>query len=703
MIDNNNILKILLEADADPNDPQKQPNEKPTKPHGFEEDPMGFIIRKYHGLTRTLVDLMSSDFKQYLTAIFVVAPKPTTFKIVLHNGQFFFITYMGKGFYEANISGKRYYMNNIGTKERAMQAIARLLKFGSPLKTKGPEGAEQGTREDDGTGNSPNSGFANGGGGGYAQTGGGEEGGEEAEETGGEETGGEESLKEISLVKSLLKFKNVGQNFINALIKEVYLPSKSKIKVAKKQSLQEAKVQDLRLTFNDAMKAAGLNGDKGAKRPPHLRYQLGPNAIKDISKVADKVIGKGNYSVKEAQKGSMDSASGTYPTIKVTVIKSTQAFKKGEFVLIVNQTGSENKSVTFKALTPVKLGIAGEYKDLNSLVRASTNAVSKDKNLGPVLKGLIADTANNTPTAKSGLSKLKSGKTNVALSKNTTALLNKISKEDKNTIGKDFGEVLGGIFLGKMVGIKQDLVFPKGNEPLVDFYIDGYKISSKYEKGASASLTDLLKAINPNQIKGDKNQAALYKALLPMISETSPNAFLKIASAFPKDMPAIQTLGRIVGIDPKNLTSQNINDYIKKLFAKTNAKTAKQKNEVFFKKFGKLFSEMKRNPGKADGVEWDTMNKKTGDNGYYGAITSPLSYYVADQMNTKPKFVQALKEIISKTEVKQMYLTFDLKEGGSMGFDIRSFNDPNAQFKFDIPSLSTLNPTSSKLGFTLVK
>jgi hypothetical protein len=162
-------------------------------------------------------------------------------------------------------------------------------------------------------------------------------------------------------------------------------------------------------------------------------------------------------------------------------------------------------------------------------------------------------------------------------------------------------------------------------------------------------------------------------------------------------------LGSIIGVDPKSLTSQDINDYIKKLFVKTNAKTAKQKNEVFFKKFGKLFAEMKRNPGKAGGVEWDTMKKKTGDNGYYGAITSPLSYYVADQMNTKPKFVQALKEMISKTGVKQMYLTFDLKDGGSMGFDVRSFNDPNASFKFDIPSLSTLNPTSSKLGFSLTK
>ena len=136
--------------------------------------------------------------------------------------------------------------------------------------------------------------------------------------------------------------------------------------------------------------------------------------------------------------------------------------------------------------------------------------------------------------------------------------------------------------------------------------------------------------------------------------------------------------------------------------AKTNAKSSKQKDVEFFKKFGKLFAEMKRNPGKAGGVEWDTMKKKTKGEKYYGAITSPLSYYVADQLNTKPKFIKALKEIVSKTGVKQMYLTFGLGEG-NMTFNIRSFNDPNASFKFDIPSLSTLNPTSSKLGFSLTK
>ena len=138
MIDNNNILKILLEADADPNDPEKQPNEKPKKPEGFEEDPMGFIIRKYHGLRETLVELMSNDFKQYLTAIFVIAPKPTTFKIVLHNGQFFYLRYLGRS-YEAKIEAKRYYLLTLGERQRATLAIAHLLELGAPTNIEGPE------------------------------------------------------------------------------------------------------------------------------------------------------------------------------------------------------------------------------------------------------------------------------------------------------------------------------------------------------------------------------------------------------------------------------------------------------------------------------------------------------------------------------------------------------------------------------------
>jgi len=171
------LRKILLEQDEEPAKDQ-EPKKELTP---FEEDPMGFILKKYNTLNELLTELMTDSFKEYLNAIFIVAPKPTTFKVLLHNGQYFFLTYLDKA-YQATISGKNYYLMTMGEKQLCMQAIARLLRYGSPLKTKGPEGAEQGTE-------------------------GAEEAGDEA--TAAPETppaeGGEE-LKEAVILSEMLKF-----------------------------------------------------------------------------------------------------------------------------------------------------------------------------------------------------------------------------------------------------------------------------------------------------------------------------------------------------------------------------------------------------------------------------------------------------------------------------------------------------------------
>lgn len=139
-VSNNDILKTILLKELDRMEPETST---------FEDDPMKFILSKYQGLKTTLEYLMTPSFEEYVTGIYVVAPKPTTFKIVLHNGQFFFLQFMGKA-YEATVQGKKYYLMTIGEKERAMVAISRLLRYGNPLKTKGPEGAEQATRDSEG-------------------------------------------------------------------------------------------------------------------------------------------------------------------------------------------------------------------------------------------------------------------------------------------------------------------------------------------------------------------------------------------------------------------------------------------------------------------------------------------------------------------------------------------------------------------------
>ena len=60
----------------------------------FEEDPIGYILYSYPTLKEYLEKLLTKDFLDYVTGIYVIAPIPTTFKIILHNNQFFYMIYM---------------------------------------------------------------------------------------------------------------------------------------------------------------------------------------------------------------------------------------------------------------------------------------------------------------------------------------------------------------------------------------------------------------------------------------------------------------------------------------------------------------------------------------------------------------------------------------------------------------------------------
>jgi len=104
----------------------------------FEENPLEYIIQKYPSLDDTLKDLLTDYYRDYVTGIFVVAPKPTTFKILLHNGQMFYLIYGPKS-YIAKVSGKRYFLLNLNEEESAVLAIADLLMLGRPPGSQGPD------------------------------------------------------------------------------------------------------------------------------------------------------------------------------------------------------------------------------------------------------------------------------------------------------------------------------------------------------------------------------------------------------------------------------------------------------------------------------------------------------------------------------------------------------------------------------------
>ena len=124
------------------------------KVKSFEDDPINFILQKYPTLKATLEMLMTPAFKDYITGIYITAPKPTTFKIVLHNGQYFLLTFLGKA-YEATVGGKKFYLQTIGERERCINAIARLLQTGNPIETKGPEGEEKTSEPEEATEETP--------------------------------------------------------------------------------------------------------------------------------------------------------------------------------------------------------------------------------------------------------------------------------------------------------------------------------------------------------------------------------------------------------------------------------------------------------------------------------------------------------------------------------------------------------------------
>jgi hypothetical protein len=88
-----------------------------------------YMVYRFPGLKKLMEDLMSPAFGRYVNGINIVAPKPTTFKVDLINGQDFSIKYLGKGNFNLKISGKKYDPLNLGELERASQSVADLLEL----------------------------------------------------------------------------------------------------------------------------------------------------------------------------------------------------------------------------------------------------------------------------------------------------------------------------------------------------------------------------------------------------------------------------------------------------------------------------------------------------------------------------------------------------------------------------------------------
>ena len=103
------------------------------------------VLAKFPELKDIIIDLLTDQYEIFVTDIQWVAPRPTTFRIVLGNGEPFLLTYTPRSWI-AQVEGKKYYLLNLSEEEQAAQAIARMLAYGV-TEEKTEAGAEGETAE----------------------------------------------------------------------------------------------------------------------------------------------------------------------------------------------------------------------------------------------------------------------------------------------------------------------------------------------------------------------------------------------------------------------------------------------------------------------------------------------------------------------------------------------------------------------------
>jgi hypothetical protein len=104
------------------------------------------ILSKFSTLRQVIINLLTDQYELFISDIHWVAPRPSTFKIILANQQYFYLIYTERSWI-AKVEGKKYYMLNIDEEENAADSISRILMYGNKAE---PDKEDLGTVPTDG-------------------------------------------------------------------------------------------------------------------------------------------------------------------------------------------------------------------------------------------------------------------------------------------------------------------------------------------------------------------------------------------------------------------------------------------------------------------------------------------------------------------------------------------------------------------------
>jgi len=89
-------------------------------------------LEKFPTLKDTIIKLLTDQYDLFIKDIEWVAPRPTTFRIILANEQPFYLIYTDRTWI-GKVEGKKYYLLNLSEEQNCIESIARILSYGAKV------------------------------------------------------------------------------------------------------------------------------------------------------------------------------------------------------------------------------------------------------------------------------------------------------------------------------------------------------------------------------------------------------------------------------------------------------------------------------------------------------------------------------------------------------------------------------------------
>lgn len=96
------------------------------------------VLVKFPTLHEIIIKILTDQYDLFIKDIEWVAPRPTTFRIVLANDQVFYLIYTDRTWI-GKVEGKKYYLLNLSEEQNCVESVARILSYG--VRVEKPEGA----------------------------------------------------------------------------------------------------------------------------------------------------------------------------------------------------------------------------------------------------------------------------------------------------------------------------------------------------------------------------------------------------------------------------------------------------------------------------------------------------------------------------------------------------------------------------------